>query len=75
MNISKTRFQGIASKTYVLLYAMSRLTYSSAYKPIANVDRSKQFITISPPEGYDIKASLIFLHGLGDTCFGWVASH
>jgi predicted esterase len=49
----------------------TRALFFSTYKAVVEVDRVKQIITISPPSTHAVLASMVFLHGLGDTCFGW----
>ena len=52
------------SQTYV--------THTAAMQqPRVEVDQSRQFIQISPAAGEPITASVIFMHGLGDTAMGW----
>ena len=53
------------------LSSCSRYFFSGAYQPVPNVDQVRRCIEISPPEGTDVKASLVFMHGLGDTASGW----
>ena len=53
------------------LSSMSKQLFSTAYKPVPNVDQTRRCIEISPPEGTEVKAALVFMHGLGDTASGW----
>ena len=49
----------------------ARSFFAAAYKPVHYVHQAEKVIEISPPEGQPITASLVFMHGLGDTAFGW----
>eukprot|EP00941_MAST-03F_sp_MAST-3F-sp1_P006386 g6386.t1 len=47
---------------------------STKREPKVDVNRDTQFVTISPADGEKHSASVIFLHGLGDTSFGWAGA-
>ena len=53
------------------LSSMSKQFFSTAYKPVPKTDQTRRCIEISPPEGTEVKAALVFMHGLGDTASGW----
>jgi predicted esterase len=47
---------------------------SSRAEPVVSIDRSTQKITISPADCKSHSASVVFLHGLGDTSHGWAGA-
>lgn len=55
----------------VLVFALSMSRRVMSYKPIASIDKLLKRIEISPPADQAVKGSVIFLHGLGDTAYGW----
>ena len=61
----------IPKRPATLIFLLASVRALSSYKPVPVIDRQNQFISISPPDGIKVSHSIIFLHGLGDTCFGW----
>jgi hypothetical protein len=51
----------------------SNVRAMSSMAPKVHVDHSSQMITISPAEA-PVRASMVLLHGLGDTAQGWAGA-
>ena len=63
----------------ISLFVMSNLAIApfssaSAVPPKVDVNRASQMIQISPGGDGAVKASMILLHGLGDTAHGWAGA-
>ena len=71
ITVSSRAIGRLAFVSLSLSSSCSRHFFTAGYKPVPKVDQTRRCIEISPPEGTEVKASLVFMHGLGDTASGW----